>query len=71
MLERSRACLAMVSTNAVKQVGRLAKGKRLIHIAFADGDVRSAVDLLVGVERSREGTLLAQTPSRVGKTVHG
>ena len=68
--------LAMGDANAVKEVGRLAKGKGLNNIAFAaswqTGDARSAVDLLVDTERASEGALLARTyaPSRVGKAVN-
>jgi coatomer subunit beta' len=67
--------LAMGDKNAVKEVGRLAKGKGLNNIAFAanwqTGDARGAVDLLVDTERASEAALLARTyaPSRVGKAV--
>ena len=67
--------LAMGDKNAVKEVGRLAKGKGLNNIAFAaswqTSDARGAVDLLVDTERASEAALLARTyaPSRMGKAV--
>lgn len=61
--------------NAVKEVGRLAKGKGLNNIALAaswqTGDGRGAVDLLVDTERAGEAALLVRThaPSQVGMAV--
>jgi coatomer subunit beta' len=68
--------LATGDTAAMKDVGRLAKGKGLNNIAFAaswqTGDARGAVDLLVDTERASEAALFARTyaPSRVGKAVN-
>ena len=67
--------LAMGDQHAVKEAGRVAKGKGLNNVAFAaswqTGDARGAVDLLVDTERASEAALLARTyaPSRVGKAV--
>ena len=58
-------------TSAVKEVGRLPKGKGLDTIAFAaswqTGDARGAVDLLVDAERACEAALLARTYAPYGE----
>jgi hypothetical protein len=55
----------MGDINVVKDVGRLAKVKRLNNIAFAAswqrGDTRSIVNLLVDTERGSKIALLART----------
>ena len=57
--------LAMVNTNAVKEVVCLVNGEGLNNIAFAaswqTGDVRSGVGLLIGTEWASKAALLVRT----------